>query len=80
MKYDGHISFYSRIFQIIYQHNKHSHYTWAPLVTKTYSQQSNISNYKLLYVDIVDIYIKYKMKYYNNTIINVDHIYIIMNQ
>ena len=27
------------------------------ILTKIYSQQSNISNYKLLYVNIVDIYI-----------------------
>ena len=39
-----------------------------------------ISNYyKLLYVNIVDIYIyiKYKMESYNKTITNIDNIFII---
>ena len=34
-------------------------------MTKTYSQQSNVSNYKLLYVNIVDIYILNGILQYN---------------
>ena len=51
------------------------------MLTKTYSQQYNLSNYKLLYINVVDIYIyiyiKNKMEFYNKIIININHIFII---
>ena len=56
---------------------------------KTYSQQYNVSNYKLLYINIADIYIyiyiyiyisiKYRIEFYNKIIIIFVHIFILVN-